>query len=237
MSDMKLLYDLQQMDLQIDARNATIQRVEEILRTDDSVERAEDTLREQRLLAATAHEALSGIEQRVEEIVHRSDSISNALYKGQIKNARELSQMQEEISSLKDDRSTLEEQELEAMIDVEAADEALKAAKQALETAQKDWEQRQAELNTEKAQAEKERTQLDERRAAFLAANPQLDKVLLDRYERLRKSKRGLAVAAVENAACTGCRVGLPKATLQEVRISPTPVTCGSCGRMLYAGH
>jgi uncharacterized protein len=237
MSDMRVLYDLQQLDLQIDARNATVQRVEDILRTDDTVQRAEATLQEQLLLAGSAHEELSGIEQRVEEIAHRSDSISNALYKGQIKNARELNQMQDEVASLKEDRSILEEQELEAMIDVEAADEALKDAKRALETAKKDWEERKAALAIERKQAETERSGFEERRAQLLASNPQLDKVLLDKYERLRRAKRGLAIAVVDSSACSGCRVQLPKATLQECRMSANPVTCGSCGRILYAGH
>ena len=100
-----------------------------------------------------------------------------------------------------------------------------------LDEAKAAWEIRQTELqaslkelNAEKAGFEGQRSKLTEG----------LDPLTLQRYEALRKSKGGLAVAKVERGLCQGCRMSLPTHQQQRVRSGRQEVLCSSCGRLLF---
>ncbi len=56
----------------------------------------------------------------------------------------------------------------------------------------------------------------------------------LQAYERLRRTKGGVAVAAVQNGICGGCRVGVPAQILRTARASTELTPCPSCGRILH---
>jgi predicted nucleic acid-binding Zn-ribbon protein len=55
----------------------------------------------------------------------------------------------------------------------------------------------------------------------------------LQRYEALRRTKGGLAVAKVVRGLCQACRMSLPTQLQQRVRNGRQTVLCSSCGRML----
>jgi uncharacterized protein len=57
----------------------------------------------------------------------------------------------------------------------------------------------------------------------------------LSLYERIRKSKKGLAVAEVKkNSSCGGCHMTLPHQAVNEVRKMERLVLCENCSRILY---
>jgi hypothetical protein len=61
---------------------------------------------------------------------------------------------------------------------------------------------------------------------------------ILERYEALAARGRVPVVVAVKAGYCSGCRLRLPAALDQQIRISPGIYTCPHCQRMLYApGH
>ena len=54
-------------------------------------------------------------------------------------------------------------------------------------------------------------------------------------YERIRKSKKGLAVAEVKkNNSCGGCHMTLPPQVVNEVRKLERLVVCENCSRILF---
>ncbi|MFZ4116851.1 MAG: zinc ribbon domain-containing protein, partial [Chthoniobacterales bacterium] len=61
-----------------------------------------------------------------------------------------------------------------------------------------------------------------------------IDEDLLDRYERLFKSKNGIAVAALENGVCTGCHMRMTTQTVLSAKAEKEIVICPQCGRFLY---
>ena len=57
----------------------------------------------------------------------------------------------------------------------------------------------------------------------------------MTRYEGLRKSRKGLAVCAVVNRTCQGCRTAETIKRFLEIRDSEDRIyTCSSCHRILY---
>ena len=61
-----------------------------------------------------------------------------------------------------------------------------------------------------------------------------VDEDLLDRYNRLFKSKGGIALVTVEHGVCTGCHMQVNTQTVLEVRAEKEIIGCPQCGRILY---
>lgn len=61
-----------------------------------------------------------------------------------------------------------------------------------------------------------------------------IEEDLLDRYERLFKTKNGAAVVALENDICTGCHMKVTTQTVVEVKGGKQVVSCPQCARILY---
>ena len=58
---------------------------------------------------------------------------------------------------------------------------------------------------------------------------------LLPAYEKLRKTRRGVAVSQMKDGGCSVCGANLSAAQAQAAR-SPSKITyCDVCGRILYA--
>jgi predicted nucleic acid-binding Zn-ribbon protein len=57
---------------------------------------------------------------------------------------------------------------------------------------------------------------------------------VLARYDRIIKSKDGLAVVTVTGESCQGCFRILPSQVIHEIRTKKELVCCGSCARILY---
>lgn len=83
---------------------------------------------------------------------------------------------------------------------------------------------------------------LDEKLAAELAeletkqqaVAQSLDKALLDRYNKLKKTRKDLAVTPLRDGICSGCRLQLPPQFAAEVRRSHDLLSCSYCHRILY---
>lgn len=62
-----------------------------------------------------------------------------------------------------------------------------------------------------------------------------IDKALLKQYEHVRRSKRGIGLAAiVDGSRCSGCNVRLPLHVVQKVKSGKGVTRCPSCGRILW---
>ncbi|MGI9052813.1 MAG: zinc ribbon domain-containing protein [Ilumatobacteraceae bacterium] len=80
---------------------------------------------------------------------------------------------------------------------------------------------------------------IDVRLSAVRAARQELvgriDDRVVERYEGLRVRFRGVAVAALDGARCTGCHLDLSPGEVGEVRSTPDGefAECPQCGRLL----
>ena len=54
-------------------------------------------------------------------------------------------------------------------------------------------------------------------------------------YERLLKTKNGIAIVPAVAGKCTGCHMKLVASTMVKVNSGVEGVQCESCGRLLYA--
>jgi predicted nucleic acid-binding Zn-ribbon protein len=138
---------------------------------------------------------------------------------------------QHEIEFCQKEIRKAEDRILELMSESEPLDRNVKAA--------------EAALKAEKAQVEAEKNQARERTAADQKAQNELQAerasiassvtpAAYQNYERVRKGRRGLAVAEVIDGRCTACHIALRPQYLQDLKRGEKILSCESCQRILY---
>jgi predicted nucleic acid-binding Zn-ribbon protein len=140
--------------------------------------------------------------------------------------------MQHELESLERRISTLEDEELEVMEQLEEAQSALAELTSAIE----DLDGRLGTLTTARdekvAALDAEIASVSAGRDAIVAAIPA---DLLALYEKLRASKGGVGVGALRARQCSGCQLSLDAGELAEIRATPaeTVLRHEECQRIL----
>jgi len=138
-----------------------------------------------------------------------------------------------EIVRYEKDIDTLETKELELMEKADGLRGTLQQAEAALAHTRKLIEEDLAALAERKQRLEAESVEVQAERATLAAAAPE---AMLPLYERLLKTKNGLAVVPVVAGKCTGCHMKLVASTLVKVNSGTEGTQCESCGRIIYAG-
>lgn len=227
------LYRLQQIDTRLDQVNSRLATIQAALENDAELKAAR--LRQQKAEAAV-NDSERTLKQAENEAVSQRIKLEQAeasLYGGNIRNPKELQDLQNDVASLKRHLATLEDRQLEAMLALEDVRAALDSAKKEYLVTQGQVISKNASLNTEQNDLQKEAETLSAQRLAVL---PVIDAQSLTHYDALRQQRRGLAVATISEDACDACGASLTRGHAQSVRFSQQIVNCPSCGRILFAG-
>ncbi len=224
---------LQKTDTQIDQAAARLAEIARLLANDETVRTAQTIETDTRAKMEQARKALKRLEDAVAAQRLKIEYSEAALYGGKVKNPKELQDLQNEIASLKKYLATLEDQQLEAMMALEQAESDHASAADLLARAQADFTSRSSALVGEQSRLQKDVERLQAERTPN--AN-QISPETLQMYDRLRRQKKGLAVAGIVDSCCTACGSTLTQADWQTAR-SPNQISfCPFCGRILYAG-
>ncbi len=231
MSRITPLYELQQIDSALVSRVARMREIDEQMHDSPRLLAA-------RAEAAEAAELLGGEQARLKQASYTVDDAAgrirtqdSRLYSGNIKNPKELRQVQEDLVHLKERQRDQEERVIELMLLVEELEESFRLKQEAMDAVEKEEEQYRMGLMEEKDKLVSQAKVLQVKRQRSIDEVPWAD---LQAYERLRKTKSGLAVAEVRDGLCGGCHVGVPASVLRPARVGSDLVLCPSCGRILY---
>jgi predicted nucleic acid-binding Zn-ribbon protein len=138
---------------------------------------------------------------------------------------------QSEIEFCEKDIHRAEDRILELMGESEPLDKNVKAAELA--------------LKTEKTEVEKEKQRARDHTAATQAAAADLKKeratvaagvtpAIYQQYERVRRHRRGIAVAEAAEGRCLACQMAMRPQFFQELKRGDKVMACESCLRILY---
>jgi hypothetical protein len=138
---------------------------------------------------------------------------------------------QHEIDFCQTEIRKAEDRILELMSESEPLDKNVKVAEGALKV-------EKAEVEAEKQKA-RERSAVDQRASQELqneraAIAAQANRAALDRYERVRKARKGIGVAEVIDGRCSACNLALRLQLFQELKRGDQIVACENCQRILY---
>ncbi len=232
MTTVRQLYALQEVDLDIDRVDRSLAEAEEELKTEISIENLESTLQaeEERLREVEARHNDNQMETAVRR--ERSESLESRLYDGSMVNARDLESLQHEATNVRNLLEQNEAMSLELSIQLEESQTRCAELHLELTEARTRWDSRRDELKQIVSDLYDERSDYKKQREILAG---QVEQGALRRYEALRKSKGGRAVAKVNRDLCQGCRMSLPTQLRQRVKSGRQTVNCTSCGRMLFA--
>ena len=138
---------------------------------------------------------------------------------------------QSEIEFCEKEIRRMEDRILELMQESEPLEKNVKAAEAALAEEKK-------QVEAEKTQA-RERTAVDKKSLDELNAERKgivsgVSQSLYRNYERIRKSRKGIAVAEAVDGRCSACHMAMRLQFFQDLRKGDQVLMCESCSRILY---
>ena len=223
------LYQLQEIDLEIESEEQTLSQKASQLGTRQALDNAQSKLAsEQQRLEELRHQQHSA-EWEVGDLLSKIATVEQQLYSGKITNPKELSSLQHEVSTMKAKSDQLEDKALEIIDRVEAAEKGVAAATSELKHLEDEWQRRQQQLSDDIEQLKSRLADLKQKRQQL---SEKIESQAVALYEKIRQNKKP-PVARVEQGICRICRISLSSSALQRAR-SGDPVQCGSCGRILF---
>lgn len=225
------LFQLQQVDSEIDAAQYRIAEIDRLVESDDAVQTAKAVYEKSYQINKQLNTSFNLINDEVQsKNIKKTQSESN-LYGGSVKNPKELQDIQQEISSLRSIISRLEDDLLEKMLGLEESEKTVKKNKQQLNQALSVFETRKSLLLGEKYKLRNSIKNLKSNKETILT---QIDQSSLNIYETLRKSKNGKAVAKLQDESCSECGTYLTPNQCQQARSASTLFYCSGCRRIIY---
>ena len=231
MSKGKQLYELQEVDLEIDAKRETLTQVMGRLGESEVLDEAHLSLARDEEKLVELQRIQREVEREVEDLQAKAAVATDKLYGGTVKNPKELSSLQEQLSNFRRKIGEGDDKTLDIMSEVEAAQKNVSVKRSEVAKIEEGWQAEQASLSQEQTELSAALSTLEQKRKELAS---KLDTVSLELYEDIRQKRQGRAVAKLERGMCQGCRIALPMSELQRARMGQELVQCGSCERVLY---
>lgn len=227
---LKLLVDLQTIDLDIDRNEQAMQDIRSQVEGHENIQskliadldnqRVE--LKETIALKAQREEELREAEERSARSKERLMNVSstkeyNALEKEIEQLRRKAEETREQLDHIRD---AIELRET-AIVEKE---EKISQLKQEIKAANKEADERMKKLGKQLSDIQKHRNR----------ARETVKRGILRRYDFIRQRRGGTAITSATDGACTGCFMRLPPQQYIELQRGNTLVSCPSCQRILY---
>jgi predicted nucleic acid-binding Zn-ribbon protein len=230
MNDTLALYELQQVELELIGNKRRLKELNVALQDNQTVQAAKAALDDAEATLKPAKAEYNEIQHQIQTNESKREATEARLYSGNVKNPKELQEMQQEVDSLKKWRAEWEDRLLVAIVAMEDAQAIFDERQLAYDAALEEAAANNAELDTEKSTLEVRNIDLEKQRQE-IAAN--IEKPLLEKYVALRRTKNNRAVSVMKDDTCTICGVTQIDSIARSVRASDEIVTCRNCGRIL----
>lgn len=169
-------------------------------------------------------------EEEIEKLKESQKKFKAQLY--QVRNNKEYDALTKEIDH-SDEKISKLEVENDALADLsKSLSQQIEDINPTLEELLKELKEKEADLKEIiKANENEEAKLLTERKKI----EEQVRKPDLSAYMRVRKAKKGIAVATIKRSACSGCHNIVPSQRQLEIRRNAKIFTCEYCGRILVS--
>ena len=229
MSIAQQLYQLQELDLALAANEREKVGIEGQLGGSREIAQVKAKLETERKRLEELERQQHAAEWEAEDLTTKLKTTEEKLFGGKIRNPKELTNLQHEAEELKARRSELEDKALEVMSQAETTTRGIAAMTSELSRLEADWRVQQDKLSVELEELKTAHNQLTRERQELATG---IVSETIGVYEQIR-SRKGTAVARVEQGTCRGCQITLTTTELQQAR-GGSLVRCGNCGRILF---
>jgi predicted nucleic acid-binding Zn-ribbon protein len=227
------LIELQEIDMAIDrleSRRRDLEGGDEVAQARRGAEAAEERLGELRLALDSVVREQTRLESEADSLERKIDAEQRRLYDGSVANPKELEAIQHEVANLRQRKGRVEDDILSQM----ERREDMEGRVPTLEAELQEARDRMAEIESG---SEREFTDvsvgLDSRREERNALVPSFDEELLELYEDLRASKKGIGAARLLDGVCQGCHQKMSALELERIKRSEGIRRCEYCRRIL----
>jgi predicted nucleic acid-binding Zn-ribbon protein len=227
----KTLYDLQQIDLDIQKEQETLDDIKRKLTENESLVQSRAEIQAEKMHLGETEKQQRDLEYDIEDLRGSMKQLNDKLYSGKEKNPKELVSLEKELDIFKTKLRQKEDDLLDLMAEIESVQDRIKINGEKLRRLEDEWQREQKELTQRQAEVEGRLSDLHKVRTAMAS---DIARQALELYETIR-SRKGQAVAKIEQGRCQGCRLNLAVNELQRARAGDL-IQCSSCGRILCLG-
>lgn len=225
-----ILEELQELDLKSDGSQTRIQQAQsEITAIDGRLQEAQDAVDAKAADIESTESEKCTLEENL-AIENGNIARSEANLKG-ITNQKEYQAVNKEISTAKKLISELEEQILLKSARMDELGEELNSMKTDFESLEQNLKDQKdevaARIAAEESAVAADATLREEQVKAIPAG-------MLKRYEKLRESRRGIAIVEARDGSCLGCNMQIPPQMYNNLFRGEELITCPHCQRMLF---
>jgi len=229
MSQIDLLYRLQQIDDDTRAKKKRLSEVLRLQKPSEALLQARQIAAEKTAVSETHLASQRALNLEVRAVADKAKRSEDRLYSGVVKNTKELSDLQKEIEALVKRRAQLEDELLEVMLLLEEAQAEQAEAENHLAQLEGSLTAARANLGVEQHELAVAISQLMARREAQVL---QLTAASLALYDDTVRRRGGTGVVLLRQGRCEGCQLTVSAHKAKEVSEGRV-VQCGSCGRIL----
>ena len=235
LSDLERLLAVQARDTAADRlrhRRATLPEREALAALGGAMAGLRERLAEATARRDTAAAAVRRLEGDLAATEARIAEVDKRLYSGEVTASRELQAMAADVESMKQRRSSLEDEALSAMEALEPESSEVAELSDQLARHGAEAEGLREAIAAEEAVIDAEVVSEEATRVTLAADVPD---ALLATYDRLRAKMGGVGAARLVGSSCSGCHLTLPATELARLRAEPpgTVLYCDQCGRIL----
>jgi len=226
----KLLEELQDIDLKIDGRQAEkellMRRIADLDRDIDESRLALDALKEElTVLQGQKEELERSLALEADNIVRSEAHLHD------IKTQKEYQAVLKEVATTKKVQAGLEEQILGKIGETESLQGRIAEGEQNLAALMKNISLRKGEVQEQLNQLEATMAGDQSEREATTAG---LNATLIKRYLMLREKRQGIAVVEARDGSCLGCNMQIPPQMYNNLYKGLELITCPHCQRILF---
>jgi uncharacterized protein len=230
---MDRILELQDLDMAIDrleSRRRDLEGGQEVFQARRKAEEAEERLGELKLALDSVVREQTRLEAEADSLDRKVEAEQRRLYDGSVANPKELEAIQHEVANLRTRKTRVEDDVLAQM----ERREEMEGRLPALEAELAEARDRVAEIESTSERDRREVAEgLTQRRAERRALAPAVDDELLELYEDLRSSKKGVGAARLVDGVCQGCHQKLSAVEIDRIKRSEGIRRCEYCRRIL----
>ena len=232
MTQAAALFALQEIDLNLIRNQKRLQELTAMLADNQRISNAESKVAEALKHLIPVQTQARNLELEIQSNTDKIANTEEQLYGGNVRNPKELQDMQHEIQSLKKRNVELEDHLLETMMAIEDGEKLLADAQTKLNDITRTWENEHRQLLVEQSQLESDvKTLRQKREQALEPISPENQQL----YSSLRTKKNNQPISALDGNTCSVCGVEQTLAVMKNVRQGRGLIYCGNCGRILVA--
>lgn len=233
MSQLKLLWSLQQHDRRLAQLIQKLKEIEDEKKMDDLIVRLQQVeydVTNKKTRKEVNELKIQRSNNKLEQITLKLKDVEKKLYNGSVSDLKQLTYMNKEAQDIKKESIRLEKETLSLMEETEKLGQELI---EVVNNYNKLKEEIENNMNEFKSTSIQLKLEIKKEKVIINKISSRLSEDLRKKYLTLKASK-GKVLAQVHDGKCNGCHMTIPLYIMSKLKNKEEITYCDNCGRILY---